>query len=141
MISARLSIFSGRQSALRIPTALFLIFLSALLFALSRPVEAQQAKIPRVGFLAGSHAPFQEGFRQGLRDLGYIEGRSILVEYRYGEGKLEQLNDLAADLLRFKPDVFVTAGTAGNERRQASDQHDTHRCGRRRRSGNGRIGR
>jgi ABC-type uncharacterized transport system substrate-binding protein len=91
---------------------IFALPLSAMLFALAVSAEAPPAgKIPRIGFLAGSRAPFQEGFRQGLHELGYIEGRSIVVEYRYGEGKLDRLDDLAADLVRLKPDVIVTAGT------------------------------
>jgi putative ABC transport system substrate-binding protein len=52
-----------------------------------------------------------EAFRQGLRDVGYIEGQNIAIEYRYAEGKLEQLPDLAAELVRLKVDVIVTAGT------------------------------
>ena len=63
--------------------------LSAMLFALSFPADAQQpAKVPRIGYVSGSGDPktpglLVEGFRQGLRDLGYIEGKNILVEYRY----------------------------------------------------------
>ena len=85
--------------------------LGAMLFALGFSVEAQQRKtVYRIGFLAGSRQPYQEAFRQGLRDLGYIEGENILIEYRYGEGKLDRLPDLAAELVRLKVDVIVAVG-------------------------------
>jgi len=89
--------------------------LGALLIALSVSAEAQQpARIPRIGILAAPSASFfsarVEAFRQRLRELGYVEGRNILLEYRYAEGKLERLPDLAAELLRLKVDVIVTAG-------------------------------
>jgi ABC-type uncharacterized transport system substrate-binding protein len=75
--------------------------LCALLLALSDPVKAQQPKkIPRIGFLLATFASVQESrleaFRQGLRDLGYIEGHNITIEYRWAEGKLDRLPDLAA---------------------------------------------
>jgi ABC-type uncharacterized transport system substrate-binding protein len=77
--------------------------------------QAQQAaKIPRIGFLFyGSPGPSPEldAFRQGLRELGYIEGQNISVEYRFASGKVELLPDLAAALVRLKPDVIVTPGT------------------------------
>ena len=91
-----------------------LSLLGALLSALSFPAVAQQsAKIPRIGVLrAGSLPdPFVEAFRQGLRDLGYVEGKTILIEYRYAEGKSDRLPNLAADLVRINSDVIVTADT------------------------------
>ncbi len=77
--------------------------------------EGQQAaKIARIGYLAGSltvnpHLP--EAFRQGLRDLGYVEGRDVVIEYRDAIGKLEQLPALAAELVALKVDVIVAAAT------------------------------
>src|SRR6266542_1848939 len=77
--------------------------------------EAQQAaKVARIGFLSGSlangpHLP--EAFRQGLRDLGYIEGRDVVIEYRDAEGKLERLSALATELVALKVDVIVAANT------------------------------
>jgi putative tryptophan/tyrosine transport system substrate-binding protein len=53
-----------------------------------------------------------QDFRQGLRDLGYVEGQNIVIEYRYAEGRAEQLPDLAAELVRLKVDVIVAGGTA-----------------------------
>ena len=74
----------------------------------------QAAKVPRIGFLFyGSSGPSPEldAFRQGLRELGYIEGQNITVEYRFASGQVERLPDLAAELVRLKPDVIVTPGT------------------------------
>jgi putative ABC transport system substrate-binding protein len=76
--------------------------------------EAQQGKLSRIGFLsasyAGSMANNVEAFRQGLRELGYSEGRNIIVEYRWAEGKVERLPELAAELERLKVDAIVSAG-------------------------------
>ena len=89
--------------------------LSALLFALSVPSEAQQpAKVPRIGYLGGATASASsarlEPFRQGLRELGYIEGKNIVVEWRSAEGKPDRLPALVAELIRLKVDVIVTGG-------------------------------
>jgi putative tryptophan/tyrosine transport system substrate-binding protein len=86
--------------------------LSAMFFALSFSVEAQQpTKIPRIGFLSGTgfHTPGPdiEAFRQGLRDLGYIEGKDILIEYRSLEGKSDRTPSLVAELVRLKVDILV----------------------------------
>jgi putative tryptophan/tyrosine transport system substrate-binding protein len=95
---------------------LFWFPLCALLFALSVPVEAQQPKkVPRVGYLAAvsasADAPRLEAFRQGLRDLGYIEGQNIIIDYRHEERGFERLPDLAAELVRLKIDVLVAVTT------------------------------
>jgi len=75
--------------------------------------EAQPAgKVPRVGYLGTNPTPhFQEAFRQGLRDLGYVEGRNLVIEDRDAEGKLERLPALAAELVALKVDVIVASGT------------------------------
>jgi len=88
----------------------------AVLLALSFPAGAQQAKkIPRIGFLASvsasSDADRIEAFRQGLRELGYVEGQNVTIEYRWADGKFEQLPDLAAELVRLKVDVIVAVVT------------------------------
>jgi putative tryptophan/tyrosine transport system substrate-binding protein len=80
-------------------------------------VQAQQpAGIPRIGILSAGSASFQsvrvEAFRQRLRELGYVEGKNIVIDYRYAEGKLERLPDLVAELVRLKADVIVTSGSA-----------------------------
>jgi putative tryptophan/tyrosine transport system substrate-binding protein len=77
--------------------------------------EAQQAaKIARIGYLSGNLAAnsrLREAFLQGLRDLGYVEGRNVVIEYRDAEGKLERLPALAAELVALKVDVIVAGGT------------------------------
>jgi putative ABC transport system substrate-binding protein len=90
-------------------------FLTVLLLAVS-PVDAQQAKaISKVGYLSvlssSSDSARIEAFRQGLRELGYVEGQNIFIEARYAQGKLEQLPDLAAELVRLKVDVIVVGGS------------------------------
>jgi putative tryptophan/tyrosine transport system substrate-binding protein len=89
--------------------------LGAMLFALGFPVEAQQPKkVYRIGYLSGSDAatdaPRFEGIQLALRELGYVEGQNIAVEYRYTEGKLGRLFELAAELVRLKVDIIVTTG-------------------------------
>jgi putative tryptophan/tyrosine transport system substrate-binding protein len=88
--------------------------LGALLLALGIPAEAQQPKkIPRIGVLRGGlgAGPVYEAFRQGLRELGYVEGQNIILEVRDTEAKAERLPDLAAELVRLKVDVIVTSST------------------------------
>ena len=79
--------------------------------------EAQQAaKVPRIGYVATdlrSSAHLREAFLQGLRDLGYVEGRNVVIEYRSAEGKLERLPALAAEVVALKVDVIVAPGTPG----------------------------
>jgi putative ABC transport system substrate-binding protein len=87
--------------------------LSAMLLALSFLAEAQQPnKVPRIGFLAaiGSTTERIDAFRQGLRELGYAEGKNIVIEWRFAEGKRQRLAELAAELVRLKVDIIVTAG-------------------------------
>ena len=88
--------------------------LTLLLFTVA---EAQQpAKVPRIGILSASDPSLNpdrtEAFRQGLRELGYVEGKDIVIEYRYAEGKFDRLPALAAELVRLKVDVIVTRGAA-----------------------------
>jgi putative tryptophan/tyrosine transport system substrate-binding protein len=79
--------------------------------------DAQQAaKIARIGYLALNlplHPHLREAFRQGLRDLGYVEGRNLVIEYRDAEGKVERLPALAAELVALKVDVILAGGTPG----------------------------
>ena len=94
---------------------LFSLALSALFFALSVPAEGQQpAKIPRIGFVSGTGdannpGPFSASFQRGLRDLGYIEGKNILVEYRYIEGNRDRISSTLAEFVQLKVDVAVTS--------------------------------
>ena len=91
----------------------FLIAAGALVAA-PLVAEAQQAaKVNRIGYLstnlASPHLP--EAFRQGLRDLGYVEGRNLVIEYRDAEGKVDRLPALAAELVALKVDVIVTGAS------------------------------
>jgi putative ABC transport system substrate-binding protein len=74
----------------------------------------QPKKIPRIGYLSSVDRTLEstrsDSFRQALRDLGYIEGQSIAVEYRYAEGKVDRFPELAAELVRLKADIIVVAG-------------------------------
>jgi putative tryptophan/tyrosine transport system substrate-binding protein len=90
--------------------------LFAMLFTLCLPAEAQQAKkVPRIGFVvAGFPSTSQhniDAFRQGLRELGYVEGQNIYIDYRYGEGSNDRLADLTAELVRLQVGVIVTGST------------------------------
>jgi putative ABC transport system substrate-binding protein len=95
---------------------LLALFTTVLIFAFVPIVEAQQpTKIPRIGYL-GANFPTTnpariEAFRQGLRELGYVEGKNIGIEYRYAEEKLDRLPALAAELVRLKVYVIVTGGS------------------------------
>jgi putative tryptophan/tyrosine transport system substrate-binding protein len=92
---------------------LTILFVVAVL-AVAVIAEAQQpAKVPRIGYLSGrgdpsTPDPLVDAFRQGLRDLGYIEGKNILVEYRYAEGKVDRIPRLVAELVQLKVDVLVS---------------------------------
>ena len=89
--------------------------LAALFFALCSSAQAQQAgKIPRIGYLSATSPSVSpnriEAFLQGLRELGYVEGKNILIEYRYAEGKFDHLPALAAEVARLNVDVIITTG-------------------------------
>src|SRR5215467_15343421 len=99
-------------------TALASILFAGAMLAVAVTAEAQQPtkKVPRIGYLTGATADGQsarlEAFRQGLRELGYVEGKNIVIEYRYAEGKSNRLPGLATELVRLKVDAIVTAGPA-----------------------------
>ena len=95
------------------------LVLGALFFALCFYANAQQpAKVPRIGFLSSlspaAVSARMDAFRQGLRELGYVEGKNIVIESRWAEGKTERLPELAAELVRLKVDVIVTGGPSVN---------------------------
>ena len=93
----------------------FLAATSAMFLAASLDAEAQPAgQVSRIGFLfygAAGPSPELEAFRQGLHDLGYVEGQNIIIEYRFANGRVGRLPELAADLARLNLDVIVTPGT------------------------------
>ena len=94
------------------------VTLAFALFAAPLAAWAQPGtKVSRIGYL-GSSAPalerhLVEAFRQQLRDLGYMEGQNLVIEYRWAEGQDDRLPALAAELVRLNPDVIVTTGTPG----------------------------
>jgi putative tryptophan/tyrosine transport system substrate-binding protein len=98
------------------PIILLYTLLSLLISVLFHPADAQQAaKVPRIGYVgagstatAGHHA---QAFVQGLRELGYVEGQNIAIEYRWADGKLERLSGLMADLVQVKVDIIVSSAT------------------------------
>src|SRR5258708_6850251 len=100
---------------------IFFFALGALILAPGFPAEAQQTgKVPRVGYLTGTRAPTvttpdlnADAFREGLRDLGYVEGKNILIEYRYREGKPDRAPSLVTELMQLKVDVLVSPDLAG----------------------------
>ena len=108
-------IFSIRKSRAKIVCCLTL---ALTLGILNFPVEAQQfGKVPRIGFLIvdspSAASTRVEAFKEGLQELGYVEGKNITLEYRYAEGKADRLPQLASEVVRLKIDVLVTGG--GNQ--------------------------
>ena len=91
----------------------FWLITAIVLFFVHR-AEAQPTKIPRIGYLGANsfsvNTDRPEAFRQGLRELGYIEGNNIAIEWRSAEGKQDRLPALAAELVRLKVDIIVTGG-------------------------------
>ena len=88
---------------------------AVMLLTLSFSAEAQQPKkVPRIGLLVGAStavaAPWIDAFRQSLRELGFIEGKNIVLEIHGGEAKPDRLSDLAAELVRLKVDIIVAGG-------------------------------
>ena len=104
------------NSALIPQHSVLIVALSAMLFALSFPANAQQpGKIFRIGFLdrsTGGSAVYVDAFRQELSKLGWLERKNIIIESRFAEGKTDRLPELAAELVRSKVDLIVTTGRA-----------------------------
>src|SRR5678815_2416755 len=98
----------------RVKQRIFALAFCPLLLALCVSVEAQQPRrVPRIGFLTNSPSIFPgriEAFRQGMRELGYVEGKNIIIEWRYTEEKPDRIPALAAELVSLKVDVIVTSG-------------------------------
>ena len=116
--------------------SLLALALSAMLFALSDSASAQQPKkVSRIGYLSSFRSSYvssarSEAIRLALRELGYIEGQNIAIEYRYAEGKLDRAPELAAELVRLKVDIIVVAGGPRMDPGgQECDQDDSHRYG------------
>jgi putative tryptophan/tyrosine transport system substrate-binding protein len=106
------------DSPLRAYTLIAVLTLLPALFVAPLAADAQQAgKVPRIGLLSttspSDRPPLLDAFRQGLRELGWVEGQNIVIDYRYAEGRVDRLPDLAAELVRLKLDLIVSAGTQG----------------------------
>ena len=96
----------------------FLGTLTGSLLAAPLAADAKQAgKVPRIGYLGltspSDRPPLLDAFRQELRELGWVEGQNIVIDYRYAEGRVDRLPDLAAELVRLKVDLIVSGGTQG----------------------------
>jgi putative ABC transport system substrate-binding protein len=94
------------------------VVLTVLLLALGFSAEAQQsAKVPRIGYVRAETPPAADidGFRQGLRGHGYVEGKNIVVEYRWADGKEERLRSLVSELIDLKVDLIVTSAPAATQ--------------------------
>src|SRR5262245_58265166 len=87
--------------------------LTGCLMCIALFADAQQPKIPRIGYLTNASltSARRENFRQGLRELGYVEGKNIVIEWRTGEGNLDRQRALAAELVHLKVDVVVAVGS------------------------------
>ena len=101
------------------------LMLAAVTMALSASPAAHgqppPKKLPRIGYLStGSASPWDAAFRQGLRELGYIEGKNITIEYRFAEGKYERLPGFTVELMRLNVDVIVTTGAADRAAQHAT---------------------
>jgi putative ABC transport system substrate-binding protein len=90
---------------------------AAAAWPLAAHAQQQAGKVPRIGFLGvtspSDRPSLLDAFRQGLRELGWIEGQNIVIDYRFAEGRLDRLPDLAAELVRLKVDIIVSFGTQG----------------------------
>jgi putative tryptophan/tyrosine transport system substrate-binding protein len=116
------------------------VLLIGLALASVHLAEAQQPKrVPKIGYLSTGSAttddPRIEAFRQGLRDLGHVEGKNINIDFRYAEGVAERLPELAKELVRLNVDVILTTRYSGGSGSKTSDHHDPYHLSRRGRSG------
>ena len=106
----------SKHSALLAQYSVLYCALCTLLFAQCASVQAQQtAKVPQIGLLTGISSPAmstrEEAFRQGMRQLGYVDGKGIIIEPRYADGQTDRLDQLAVELTRLMADVIVTGGS------------------------------
>jgi putative tryptophan/tyrosine transport system substrate-binding protein len=106
---------SGEISAPRLLVRLAVVILLGILHVPGAGEAQPVGKVYRIGFLGNSTAALEANlvgpFLEGLRDLGYVEGRNVQIEYRWAEGQYERFPELVAELVALKVDVLVTAGT------------------------------
>ena len=102
----------------------FITLLSGTAAAWPLAARAQQGKVPTIGFLGTTSAltwsPWTAAFVQRLRDLGWIEGRTVAIEYRWADGRSDRFPEMAAELVRMKVDVILTSGSAGLAAKRAT---------------------
>jgi ABC-type uncharacterized transport system substrate-binding protein len=114
VVSGQFSVASEMRKRKLMSGKFFFSLLTTVLLITVSFAEAQQPKTPRIGVLVtgsvSTHKSPDEAFRQGLRELGYIEGKNIVIEYRYVEGKRDRIPELAGELVGLKVDVLVVAG-------------------------------
>ena len=112
-------------------TILISLLIAVLLTTVSLAEPQQPVKIPRIGYVSGTGSPsnpgpYVEALRQGLRDLGHIDGKNIVIEYRGAEGNLDRVPSLVNELVQLKVDVLVVPILISNSRSQARNQDDPH---------------
>ena len=123
VVSGQLSVVSKMMGAKPMSGKIFVWLLATFFLATISLAEAQQqGKVPRIGYLSAvspsAESSRLDAFRQGLRDLGYVDGKNIVIESRFAEGKLDRFPDFAAELVRLKVDVIVTGGSPGTQAAQ-----------------------
>jgi putative ABC transport system substrate-binding protein len=110
----QLAVLSRKAETKTIGRKIFAWLLPTVLLVTAAAQAQQPAKVPRLGFLTAASASSQairlEAFRQGLKDLGYFEGKNITIEYRFAEGNVDWVPNLAAELVHLKVDIIVTGG-------------------------------
>jgi putative tryptophan/tyrosine transport system substrate-binding protein len=115
VISSQWSVVSENRRAATMSGKILIWLLATVLLTTASLAAAQQpTKVPRIGYLGGTSPSANvariEAFRQGLRELRYVEGRNMIIEWRHAEAKLDRLPALAAELVRLKVDILVTGG-------------------------------
>jgi ABC transporter substrate binding protein len=114
-ITSELALKATTGEILRMKNAI--IILTLVFLSWFQPVSAQNAKVVRIGFLgpnsAASTSSRMESLRAGLRELGYVEGKNLVIELRWADGNYDRLPDLALDLVGLKVDLILTSGTSG----------------------------
>jgi putative ABC transport system substrate-binding protein len=112
--SQRLAVTSKRKANAMFRSIVICLLITVLLFTISPAQALQPAKQPAIGYLVGNSLSSQTGrieaFRQGLRGLGYVEGENIAIDWQSADGKFDRLPALAAELVRRKVEIIVTAG-------------------------------
>ena len=106
------------------------LLVTCMFSMITAPLAAQaQAKVPRIGILspaAEASTPLFEAFRQGLRELGYVEGQNIVLEFRLAAGRVERLRDSAAELVRLKVDIILTDTMTATQVAKECHHDDSH---------------